>query len=74
MANDPVLRMLGLARRAGKLAYGDELVREVCFAHKARCVFLAGDAGASTANISLSRADNFDFSHNKELLSCICLI
>lgn len=49
MANDPVLRMLGLARRAGKLAYGDELVREVCFAHKARCVFLAGDAGASTA-------------------------
>ena len=35
MANDPVLRMLGLARRAGKLAYGDELVREVCFAHKA---------------------------------------
>ena len=49
MANDPVLRMLGLARRAGKLAYGDELVREVCFAHKVRCVFLAGDAGASTA-------------------------
>ena len=28
MATDPVLRMLGLARRAGKLAYGDELVRE----------------------------------------------
>ena len=27
MATDPVLRMLGLARRAGKLAYGDELVR-----------------------------------------------
>ena len=26
MATDPVLRMLGLARRAGKLAYGDELV------------------------------------------------
>ena len=26
--NDPVLRMLGLARRAGKLAFGDELVRE----------------------------------------------
>ena len=31
MATDPVLRMLGLARRAGKLAYGDELVREACF-------------------------------------------
>ncbi len=34
MATDPVLRMLGLARRAGKLAYGDELVREACFDHK----------------------------------------
>ena len=53
MANDPVLRMLGLARRAGKLAYGDELVREVCFAHKARCVFLAGDAGASLSLIHI---------------------
>ena len=29
MATDPVLRMLGLARRAGKLAYGDELVRSL---------------------------------------------
>ena len=44
MATDPVLRMLGLARRAGKLAYGDELVREACFDHKTRCVFIAGDA------------------------------
>ena len=45
MATDPVLRMLGLARRAGKLAYGDELVREACFDHKTRCVFIAGDEG-----------------------------
>ena len=57
MANDPVLRMLGLARRAGKLAYGDELVREVCFGHKARCVFLAADAGASTAKKGAFYAD-----------------
>ena len=49
MATDPVLRMLGLARRAGKLAFGDELVREACFDHKVRCVFIAGDAGVSTA-------------------------
>ena len=49
MATDPVLRMLGLARRAGKLAYGDELVREACFDHKTRCVFIAGDAGANAA-------------------------
>ena len=57
MANDPVLRMLGLARRAGKLAYGDELVREVCFGHKARCVFLAADAGVSTAKKGAFYAD-----------------
>ena len=35
--------------RAGKLAYGDELVREACFDHKTRCVFIAGDAGANAA-------------------------
>ena len=29
MANDPFLGMLGLARRAGKLAFGDELVRSL---------------------------------------------
>ncbi|MDO4270225.1 MAG: ribosomal L7Ae/L30e/S12e/Gadd45 family protein [Eubacteriales bacterium] len=49
MENDPVLGMLGLARRAGKLAYGDELVRDLCAEKKARCVFVAADAGASTA-------------------------
>lgn len=49
MANNAVLGMLGLARRAGKLACGDELVRDLCAAKKARCVFVAGDAGASTA-------------------------
>ena len=47
--NDPVLRMLGLARRAGKLAFGDELVREACMEKKARCVMAASDAGESTA-------------------------
>ena len=49
MANDPCLGMLGLARRAGKLAFGDELVREMCADKKARAVFVAADAGASTA-------------------------
>ena len=49
MANDPCLGMLGLARRAGKLAYGDELVRQMCADHKARCVLVASDAGESTA-------------------------
>ena len=45
----PFLGMLGLARRAGKLAFGDELVREACTDKKARCVFVAADAGMSTA-------------------------
>lgn len=49
MANDPCLGMLGLARRAGKLAFGDELVRQLCAEHKARCVLIAADAGESTA-------------------------
>ena len=57
MATDPVLRMLGLARRAGKLAYGDELVREACFDHKTRCVFIAGDAGANAAKKAVFYAD-----------------
>ena len=57
MATDPVLRMLGLARRAGKLAYGDELVREACFDHKTRCVFIAGDAGANAATKAAFYAD-----------------
>lgn len=49
MASDPCLGMLGLVRRAGKLAYGDELVRQLCADHKARCVLVAADAGESTA-------------------------
>ena len=57
MATDTVLRMLGLARRAGKLAYGDELVREACFDHKTRCVFIAGDAGANAAKKAAFYAD-----------------
>ena len=57
MATDPVLRMHGLARRAGKLAYGDELVREACFDHKTRCVFIAGDAGANAAKKAAFYAD-----------------
>ena len=57
MATDPVLRMLGPARRAGKLAYGDELVREACFDHKTRCVFIAGDAGANAAKKAAFYAD-----------------
>ena len=41
--------MVGLARGAGKLGFGDELVRQLCAEHKARCVLVAADAGESTA-------------------------
>ena len=37
--------------------YGDELVREACFDHKTRCVFIAGDAGANAAKKAAFYAD-----------------
>ena len=36
MPHDPVLHMLGLARKAGKLELGEEPVGAVCRAHHAR--------------------------------------
>ena len=39
------LNLLGLARRGGNLALGEEPVSDVCQQHKARVVFLARDAG-----------------------------
>ena len=35
----------------------DELVREACFDHKTRCVFIAGDAGANAAKKAAFYAD-----------------
>ena len=46
---DNVLGLLGLARRSGNLAIGEEPVAELCRAGRAKAVFLARDAGASTA-------------------------
>ncbi len=45
VSNQNVLNLLGLARRGGNLALGEEPVGEVCKLHKARAVFLANDAG-----------------------------
>ena len=39
------LNLLGLARRGGNLAIGEEPVGDLCQQHKARVVFLANDAG-----------------------------
>jgi len=48
MTLDPLLGMFGLARRSGTLTYGDEAVASLCKEKKARCVFVAADAGPST--------------------------
>lgn len=48
MSNDPVLHLLGLARKAGKLEIGEEPVGAVCRARQARLVLLACDAAPNT--------------------------
>ena len=44
------LNLLGLARRGGNIALGEESVAEACQKKKAVVVFLASDAGETTAN------------------------
>lgn len=48
MANDPILHLLGLAKKAGKLEIGEEPVGAVCRARHARVVLLAKDAAPNT--------------------------
>ena len=48
MPNDPVLHLLGLARKAGRLEVGEEPVGAVCRARHARLVLLAADAAPNT--------------------------
>ena len=45
MTDANTLNLLGLARRGGNLAIGEEPVSDVCQQHKARVVFLASDSG-----------------------------
>ncbi len=73
MGNDPILGVLGLSLCAGKLACGDEQVRLLCEDKKARCVFVAGDAGSSTSKKAAQYAGRADIPcvtlpHNKESL------
>lgn len=44
------LNLLGLARRGGNIAMGEESVAEACQKKKAFVVFIASDAGETTAN------------------------
>ena len=46
---DDFLRTLGLCRRAGRLALGDEPAGDACRAHKCRLLLLAEDAAENTA-------------------------
>ena len=48
MSNDPVLHLLGLARKAGRLELGEEPVGAVCRARQAKLVLLAADAASNT--------------------------
>ena len=48
MANDPILHLLGLAKKAGRLEIGEEPVGSACRARQARLVLLAADAASNT--------------------------
>lgn len=47
---DPVLNTLGLARRSGNLAIGEEPVTDACKSRKAKAVLLAADAAENTSD------------------------
>ena len=49
MTDDRTLSLLGLARRGGNLALGEEPVAEACALGKAKLVLIACDAGSTTA-------------------------
>lgn len=65
MANDAVLGLIGLAKRASKLVIGDELVFELCALGKARCILLANDTGANAEK----RAERYAEKANIPLIS-----
>ncbi|MBQ3557016.1 MAG: 50S ribosomal protein L7 [Oscillospiraceae bacterium] len=48
MANDPILHLIGLAKKAGRLEVGDEPVGAVCRARQAKLILVAGDAASNT--------------------------
>ena len=48
MPNDPILHLLGLAKKAGRLEIGEEPVGGACRARQARLILLAADAAPNT--------------------------
>lgn len=47
-SHDPILHLLGLAKKAGRLEIGEEPVGAVCRARHARLILLAADAAPNT--------------------------
>ena len=47
--NEPLLNMLGMARRAGKLSIGFDAAKQAVLSGKASAVYLASDISAKTA-------------------------
>lgn len=48
MSHDPVLNLIGLANKAGKLEIGEEPVGALCRARQAKLILLAADAAPNT--------------------------
>lgn len=48
MPNDPILHLLGLAKKAGRLEIGEEPVGAACRSRQARLLLLAADAAPNT--------------------------
>ena len=56
MPNDPVLHLIGLARKAGRLEIGAEPVGAVCRSRHARLLLLAQDHGIEVVEIACDLA------------------
>ncbi len=63
-----VLRMIGLAQRAGKVITGTELCEKAVKSSKAKLVILAKEAGASTVKIFEKYPIDIIFVESRELL------
>ena len=55
--DDELLGLLGLCKKAGKLALGEDDAAEAAFAHKARLTLIASDAAGNTAEKALRAAE-----------------
>ena len=64
MSHEPILRLLGLARKAGRLAVGEEPVGAACRSRQARLILVADNAAPNTFRRSV---------HFGEMGGALCL-